>query len=453
MTELSVAHRMALAALVESCPDRVLPHLSRAVATMPGDRAAVLADMIAVEVRDRTRRSFAFAPLLPLFRPRRDGVAALNFPRPVLPRLWKAASSREPALLARLDEDTPDQTLVADRICVAAAAAVRDQADGVWPPAVSPETREAGLSELAACFDLAHLARRDLGVLDAWVARPDPDQIAELRLLLRDAAEVAPDGAVRMVEILFSHIDDAVLVARLATQASNSAGRGAFLSQSELSVFIDRLVEGLSTRAARIAAYRPPGAPGEVEAFLADVAWCASTIGEMDLTVRPSSDSAWGAATRDARSRIGGQLSGLVKSSRKVVEKALPMTRMALTGRMTRLAPRLDAPVDGDAAGAAHALAAILGGLRGPAAVFGFESDRTRMVETLTEYIFTHADQGLELINAGLAADEAAALALLEMDADLLGLIDAVDAARTIRRRIGVAGGVAPRDAESRSAA
>lgn len=453
MAELSVAHRMALAAVVESCPDAVLPRLASAVTSMRGDRAEALARMLAIEARDRTRRSCAFAPLLPMFRPRRDGLAGLSFPRPVLPRLWKVAASREPALLARLDDDNPDQIVVADRICVAAAAAVRDHADGVWPPSLSPDARDEGLTQLAACFDLAHLARRDLATLDAWVSRPDPDQVAELRLLLRDAADVSPDGAERMLEILFAHIDDAVLVTRLLTQASTASNREGFLSGSEMSGFVDRLVTGLEERTARVAGFRPSADLKAVDGFLADVNWCTTMIGEMDLTVRPSSGSAWGKTTRDSRLKVAAQLTAMVKSSRKGIEKALPMARMALTGRMTRLAPKLDAPIDGDVVSTARSLAALVGGLRGPAAVFGCESERSRMVEGLSDYLFTHADQGLEMINSGMAPDEGHALALLELDAELLTLVGAADTARTVRRRAAVAGGVPPVDAESRSAA
>ena len=40
-----------------------------------------------------------------MFRARPDGVAAIRFPAAVLPRLWKAASAREPELLVNLDDD------------------------------------------------------------------------------------------------------------------------------------------------------------------------------------------------------------------------------------------------------------------------------------------------------------------------------------------------------------
>src|SRR5687768_165523 len=107
MAGLSVAHKVALAALLERCPDSMLKTVSSAAGGLPGDRAAELRVMLAEETRDRVRRAFVLGPLLPMFRPRADGVDALIFPTPVLARLWKAASGREPQLLPRLDGDEP----------------------------------------------------------------------------------------------------------------------------------------------------------------------------------------------------------------------------------------------------------------------------------------------------------------------------------------------------------
>jgi hypothetical protein len=145
MAELSVAHRAVLAQMLERVPDGTLKALSGAVAQMPGEKARALSLMLSDETRDRRRRAVAFAPLIPMFGPRPDGVEALSFPSGVLPRLWKAASSREPALLPRLDdvrglEDDPEVVAVSDRICLAAAAAIRCSMSSVacvWVAATS----------------------------------------------------------------------------------------------------------------------------------------------------------------------------------------------------------------------------------------------------------------------------------------------------------------------------
>ena len=439
MSDLPIAKRLALAALVEACPDHVLAPLGAAVTTMRGPQAADLARVVAEESQDRGRRAYAFAPLAPLFQPRGDALSGLSFPRAVMPRLWKLAASREPALLPQLD-DGELRDLVADRICVAAAAAVRDQADKVWPETLGTEARDAALQELAGCCDLAPLARRDLSTLRAWTGRPSEDQIADLRLMMRDAAAISPDGAVRLLEMLFAHIDDAVLMLRVITLTSGSAGRSDFLSGSELATFVDRMIAGLQVRVARISAYRPTDGAMATRRVGEDIAWCAALLIEIEVTVRPSSDSPWGKATREARVKVASHISGLLKATRKAVERALPMGRMALTGRMTRVAPKLEAATVGADLDAARALVSLTGIVRGATTLFGCEADRMRVVEGLTDYLFTHADQAMDLVHANATADPQHALELCEIDAELLVLIDAQDAARTVRRRAAVAG-------------
>jgi hypothetical protein len=125
MSGLTVAHKVALAALLERCPDAMLKTVAAAVAPLPGGRAAELRMMLTDEQRDRARRQFVMAPLTPMFRARPDGVEALTFPPAVLARLWKAASAREPELLTRLDGDEPS-VMVADRFA--------------WPPPLSCAT-------------------------------------------------------------------------------------------------------------------------------------------------------------------------------------------------------------------------------------------------------------------------------------------------------------------------
>ena len=92
MSGLSVAHRVALAALLARCSEPVLKSVSATVAGLPGGKAAELRLMLADEMKDRARRALVLAPVAPMFRARADGVHAMIFPPVVLPRLWKAAA-------------------------------------------------------------------------------------------------------------------------------------------------------------------------------------------------------------------------------------------------------------------------------------------------------------------------------------------------------------------------
>lgn len=453
MAGLSVAHRVALTALLAGCPDAALRAVSAAVAPMGGGRAAELRMLIGEESRDRLRRAKVLAPLAPMFRVRADGIAAMVFPPHVLPRLWRAAREREPDLLIHLDQDDPSATAVADRFCQAAALVVRDQPDLVWPPGGDETARQAGLADLAACLDLAHLARRGLPSLEIWLKRPDGDQIAELRLLLKDCAGVHVDGAQRVLEMLFAHLQDAVLILRIVIQTSLAAGREGFLSESELAGFVERLIAGVDVRARKIEAFRPGADLDHVETVIADLNWCAGVLGELDVTLTLNPQSVWGKSVRDARVAIARRLSGLLRAADKAVDDALPLERVQIAGRMTRKAPRLAAPVDGPAADAALSLLKLVGSARGPASTFGCEADRKTLVAALTDRLSDHADQTLRMINDGEAEDETHALGLVELVAVCLDHIDAVEPARTVRRRAAVAGAPAKgSEASSRAA-
>lgn len=436
MAGLTVAHRAALAHLITLCPPELLDGLRRAVGGWPGDKARELGGMLNAADGERRRRDRALGPLVPMFRERMDGVEALTFPAQVLPRLWAVARESELDLLTRLDRDGPETAIVGDRLCLAAAAAVRDRPEAVWPPNLAAETREAGLEALARCLDLTHLARKALRHLETWLGRPDGDSLAELRLLIRDAAGIHEDGAPRLIDILFAHLRDAALVLRLVTQTSGSAVRDEFLSGSEMGVFVERLIDGVEVRAARVAAFRPgPDAGPGAEAALEDIRWCTATLGELDVTLEMQPGSAWGKDVREARLKVTRRLTETIRSAPKVVEAALPMTRTTLAGRMTRKVPDLNS----DPASAALATAGVqlrmLGALRPAASVFGCESDRRQQADRLIEMLSRYADEGFDLIHGGEVEDLDRALALMEAVARLLVHLEAHEAARTVRRR------------------
>lgn len=446
MAELSVAHRAVLAQMLERVPDRTLKTLSAAVAQMPGEKARDLSLMLAEETTDRGRRAVAFAPLLPLFRRRSDGVAGLDFPAHVLPRLWKAASSREQTMLSMLDdvrgvEDDPRVVAVSDCLCEAAVAAIRGQPDVIWPPGSTDDAvRAGGLAELEHCFGLAAMARRAVFALPALVQRPTEGQLAELRLLVRDSGEMGPDGGPRMLEVLFAHLTNAHLILRLVVQSSRSAAKEGVLSESEMASFVNRLIEAVESRVARIAAFRPGQAERPRADLQSDINWCAETLAELDTTLQLDPEGAWGKQARDARTRVNQTLARVLGSTEKALDKIMPMRRVPTVGRMTRDAPALDQPVADEAFEAAVVLLTLVGTLRSAAKIFGCESQRYKLVQSVTERVTAYVDETADALGAGEVEDRAGALAHIERLARLLLLIDAADAARSVRRRATAAG-------------
>lgn len=436
MADLSVAQRAALARLIERCPDHFLSPLSGLAGKMAGARSAALRDMVEAEATDRRRRNIAFGPLLPLFQARADGLPGPEFPAAVLTRLWRSATRNEPELLPQLDRGDDLSRMIADRLCLGAASALRDRAGEVWPDA--PEGRAQAL---ATCFDLAATARRALAFLPEWIGRPGNEAVAELKLALRQAAGVASDGAVWLLEILFAHLEDARLMLRVTALASSGEDGGA-------EVFVNRILMALARRAADVAAFDPSqaagGAMGGAAAFKTDLDWCAATLTEIDVSLPLKADSAWGRAVRQARLKTALSLSERFSAAERAVDAVLPVERAALVGRMTRPRPRLDGPVDAAAADRARTLTAVVGLVRGPAAVFGCEAERRQTAEGLTGRLATWADEAMERLNDGQVADEATARRHIALSAELLALVGAQEASRTVRRRL-MASGAASR--------
>lgn len=435
MAELSAAQEAALAQLFACCPDSLLSQLTAVTGAMTGARAWRVREMVEAEVVDRRRRDVALAPIRPLFESRRDGLEGLRFPGAVLPRLWRAARRNEPELLPQLDRDDDLSRMVADRLCLSAASALRDQPELIWP-----DGSEAERHELAACLDLAGLGRRASAHLEAWLGRPTPEQAAELKLLMRQAATIAPDGAARLMEMMFGRLADGVLVLRLVKQSSTAAASEPFLAESEMGLFVDRVIDALTQRAAQAAAFDPAAGVMGLSALRDDLAWCAEALREIGVSLSLRPDGPWGKAVRQARLKIALKLSELFAAADRATARLAPVERSTLAGRMTRPTPRLDLPIDENQAESARILLTIVASARGAAAVFGCEAERRQTAEALTGRLATWADEALERLNGGGAEDEALAARWIGLAAELLGLVGAREASRTVRRRLAVAG-------------
>ena len=447
MSGLTNAQREGLRSLMSGLNDVRLGKVATAVGAMPGETAAALQVVIGVELRERKRKLRVLGPLLPMFRTRTDAVQALVFPPIVLDRLWAVARSAEPELLTRLDAGEAEAALVAERLGIAAANAVRDNPDDIWPDGYLE-----ALENLTLCLDLLPVARRAVTGLESWLKRPDEEQLASLRLVLRDAEAVSPEGPRALIDILFAHMDDAVLVLRLLPHVSGAAASASLMSGSEFGVFVDRLMAAMQARAGRINAFRPGRDMTGLNAIMTDLDWCATVLAEVDVVLDPEPYSEWGQVMRKTRQSVGGTLSNLIAASGAAVEAGLPMTRTPLAGRMTRRTPRLDVETTPgpDAAGP---LLKFVAGLRKTAPVFGCEAERQRLVEALTVRLSDYADEALTLVNAGEVEDRSRALKQIKRAATWLALIEAKDVARSVRRRVAVADGVAPADKASSDAA
>ncbi len=439
MAGLTVGAKASLAQVIEAIPDDALGVMRAAVAQMGGERAGQLVQMLEETIDDRHRRATAFGALIPLFRARRDGLAFLKFPGAVLPRLWRATAMRGEAHLSMLDslndEDSSRRALARGRLYHFAAQIVREQPDLVWPPTArddEDETRDLALAELAACCDmgvLAHAATRDLA---DWIGRPGEDRLAEFRLMVRDAAAMDADGVRRLLDMMAAHIEDASQVLRLAVHAGG-IGAEAMLKHSELSVIVERVLDGFDERARRIAAFRPVD---PVEDLRRDLAWTGSVLDAVTVAVHADPHGEWARRVAASKAAVAGMIDERLGAAARVMAKVTPMRDVQTAGRMTRRVPRLDGEASNADLEAAVAMANLIAAVRSAANRFGCEARRQSVLTTLTADLAAYADLAVEALNADEAVDAGMGATRILQIVDLLERIEAETEARTARRRV-----------------
>ena len=443
MADLSVASQAALKAMIQSAPDEALAKLSRALRTTPGERVDWIRRVIMGEQAVRRMRTAAFGPLVPMFRARMDGVRSLTFPAPVLGGLWRQVCARHGILVDQARQMTVaggeiDAKLL-DQFCVAAAAVLRDDPASVWAP-LKPEV--AG--ELAACFDLAPLARAALPMLGRWTGPPDPDSEASLRLMMRDAERIGENAAFRMTEILLANISEAPLILRVIGRIANTDGEERFLAESELSDFGERLFERLEVAADALDEFHPArAAPGDAEAVSARLTAAAEILRQIELSLAMTPDGDWGARFQMLKMRMSRGLDNVMALAPRLVDKALPMERVRIVGAMSRMAPVMDAAAQGPLVDHARSALAVLHGAQSAAALLGCGGPRGQVCETLQKRLMPYGDELIEALNAGDVKDEAQVVVLAELCAEFLDMSDAEPAAKALRRRLAATGATA----------
>ncbi|MFC0633423.1 hypothetical protein [Brevundimonas balnearis] len=430
MSALPAAKAAAVVQLVESVPDAALTRLAAAVSLMPGEQAVELGRMIARESRDRELRAIAFSPVAALFTPRTDGFPATAYPRPVMARLWKLASVPEPGLAQKLDAIGVEDAVVdriGDQFLRAAARALRETPDKAWP-AADPTQRD----RLALLFELGQLMRKAAPRLRAWTARPDEDQVAELRVLFREAAAMAPDGAERFVELIFAHVADAPLILRIVTLSAEAASNSDVLSNSELAPFVDGLLEATEQRVARIEAFVTNPTRDRVLEVAAAVDWCGDVLREMGLTVKPQPDSRWGKAVQAMRARVERQALAALKAGGRAVEAGFPLARARGAHKSAPLEPDLGAPPDAPAIEQALSLLGMIERARMTLAEFGCESPRQATMKDATKHLADFAEKALTQVRGAGTDGER----LIRRAAEVLSGVGEKELAKAIVRRL-----------------
>lgn len=431
MSDLTETQRTALTGLLARCPTSMLAQVDTMASAIPGPKALGLRQLAALEVQNRERRDLMMSPLDPLFHVRADGLKGLYFPPVVRARLWSLTIAHEPEMLRGLDRGDQVSRSIADRLCLTAAMEARDHASSVWP-----EATETELEDLIGCLDLAGVVRRHLGRLEDWLRGGSAAATADLKFAMKQAARVGETAPPRLLEILFAHTVDARYFLRLLGQVLPLVGREPGLEEEHINRFTYRLIEGVSERCKLVAAFDPMAEGADLRTIRDPLHWAAQVMAEFDTQTLIRPDAAGGKLLRQARHDVSEALGKHFQKAEAQVLSLLPVKQTVMAGKMKRPMPELDKPLDEAVVAEAKALLRVVAMSRGPASVFGREADRRQTAESLTWRLASWADEALEQVNMEHAEHEEMAKRRIGMVADLLALIDAREAARSIRRRL-----------------
>lgn len=432
-------------ALLETAPDNVVRDLDAALRADTSTALAQVRAMVRTELSDRHVRDVVLSPVAPLCNPRTDGFKQALFPTGVLSRLWRGLREMEPSAVAAvvsnltqtaLDENYPP---ACDDLCRAAVTAIRANAPAMQKLIRYLEDFQPGSAVLFAGYlELSPLARTAIARLPAWLRSMTGEHAAAVRLLFKDADEIAPDASPRLLEILLAQIAEPWRLLRIISAATSRAN-DRYLSSSELAEICERMMGDMDRRVNLLRLFDLDGGVAAGEAAAAALRAALTEIGEFEACLDIDKEGPWGRRIGKMRSTLSSLTEGYLKKAPKIVGETLPQQQVRIGGTVIRMEPRLDQPPDARLVCRAMASLAFFERCRGNAPQGGFGSTRTKVGEEITHGLDSYIEDVLGMIHNGEVEVLAHARAFLEVGAAMVGLVQDEKSAQIVRRRAAAA--------------
>ncbi|HEY4031935.1 MAG TPA: hypothetical protein VGM25_16435 [Caulobacteraceae bacterium] len=432
-------------ALLETAPDPAVRDLDMALRADTSAALAPVRRMVRMELQDRGVRDVVLAPVAPLCAPRPDGFKQALFPAGVLPRLWRALRALEPGRVAEvvacvtMAGQDDDFAPAWDDLCMAAAAAIRDDALQMQALVRYLEDFQPGAAAgFAGYLDLAPLARTAIKRLPLWLRHMTGEHAAAVRLLFKDADAVAPDASPRLLEIMQAQTAEPWRVLRIISAATHRAG-DRYLASSEMAEFCERVLADIDRRVNLVRQFDADGGAPAGQAAAASVAIAIGEIHEFEESLDLARDGPWGQRIAQMKQAVAGLAEGLLKKAPKVVGEALPLHQRRVGGINLRMEPHLDQAPDARLVRQAMASLAFFDRCRGSAFQGGYVGVRARAEEEIAHRLDSYVEDILAMSHAGELESPDHARAFLEAAADMTGLALGEKSAQIVRRRAAVA--------------
>ena len=433
-----------LRGLVKTLPQSSLRSLELALGVTKDEALIEVRDLISIELEFRHAKDAVFAPFLPLFETRTDGLNAVEFPQWLIDNLWRALESRETELYQqarfamrglRADDPTP---VVFFRLVTAGAQILRETPDQVLPKKPARGDAEE-VAEFANYLDLHRISRNALSKLPEFMGRIDAEKAAALRLMFKDACAISEEGGYRFMEIIFSNLEDgAQIIKFIATVSDRPNDR--FLSESELADFGERILERIEEGLADLRAFMGGKGRGKSDEDLCGAGdRVAKSLGQLQSFahyIELSRDGPWGKRVADAHKQIAELVEQHLKGAEKIVDEVLPMKTERLYGRIKKDVPRVEKLPKPEAILRAMSVAAFVRDVRNTANAGGFASLHAKTALALEGMLDAYFEALLEVANGEDPFDSDQVMTFFEMVTDLMEALCGEEKAVVGRRRI-----------------
>lgn len=443
MASLNDKQASVLRSLFGSAPDSAVRNLERALseeATSGGPMAAVY-NLIAKEALERRTKRAVFEPVLALCGP--DG-----FPPMVLKALWSglraiAGDDVDEAAGYAGKKRISDETLakaveVYDRLCQSAAAALREGAPAfAEASAMLAAHRPDGVEAFAQHLDLVPLVRGALARLPDWMGRMTEERSAAVRVVYKDAVDLADDAGPRFVSMLGANLPEPWLIMRILSAIMDHPAER-YLAASELAPFAERVLHDIDARLADFRAFEPDGGREAGLAAAAAIDTAASEIVEFETCVELNRESAWGKRIVQQRQTLAQMAEARLAQIDKALEAAMPL-QMVKFGKGLRGHPKLTDVPNPAALRRAEAFMAFFDHSRHCASQSGFGSARAKTAERIEARLDQYVEDLLELMRTAEPDMLERVKLYLEVAAGVMEAVRDEKAGQIVRRRAAAA--------------
>jgi len=431
-----------LKGLLRTLPQTALRSLEMALGLTNEPKMVEVRELILAETEFRHVREAVFAPFMPLFQSRADGLAGVKFEPWIINALWAALETSEPDLHAeaqfvlsslRTEDPTP---VVFFRLVTAAAHICHTSPEAILRPNADADDR-AAVAEFGHYLDLHRLARQVLVRLNDFMGRIDADKAASLRVLFNDASDLDIKGGTRFLEIIFANLEDGSQIIKFVATVSDRPN-DRFLAVSELAGFGTRILDRIEADLAGLKAFM--GGKGQVCEDLDTagdrVSQCLSQLQAFGHNVELAREGPWGKRVTEAQKVIAGLVEHQLKGAEKTLEGVMPMRVERVYGRVKKEVPDYARVPSEDVMTKAHGAMVFIRKVRPIAMAGGFASLQARTAEACELTLDAYFTELLALANGDEPFDAEQLLGGFERIAGLMEALCGEEKGQLARRRV-----------------